>query len=100
MRFIRAWLKRGRTTPPKPEPLTVEKIDYAYTIYWMKTARQWDGGRRARMAERVTAAIESPHFSANAFERKYEVEGLDEIAHSGASLLALAKVLEALEVFD
>jgi hypothetical protein len=45
----------------------------------------------------VGAVIHSPDFHDNALERKYMVEGLDEFAHSGASLLALQKVLAAWE---
>ena len=87
--------------PPKPaEPLTAPKIDFAYSIFWTKMARAWDPGRRRLMAGRVKAAINSPEFEANALERKYTVEGLDESAHSGASLLALQKVLAALDKID
>ena len=84
--------------PPRPaEPLTGPKIDFAYSIFWTKIARAWDDPRRRLMAERVSAMVNSPGFEANAFERNYRVEGLDDLAHSGASLLALQKVLEALE---
>ncbi len=78
-----------------PEPMTEQKIDFAYTVYWTKITRQWDPGRRRLIADRVSALIASPAFLNNAFERKFQVEGLDEAAHSGASLLALQKVLAA-----
>jgi hypothetical protein len=45
----------------------------------------------------VTTLIESPDFLNNAFERKFQVEGLDDLHHSGASLIALKKVLEAMD---
>jgi len=84
--------------PPKPaEPLTTTQIDFAYSIFWTKMTRTWDVHRRQLMAGRVAALINSPEFAANALERKYRIEGLDELAHSGASLLALQKVLETLE---
>lgn len=86
-----------KTPPPRPaEPLTGPKIDFAYSIFWTKIARVWDHDRRQLMAERVAALVNAPGFEANALERKYRVEGLDDLAHSGASLLALQKVLEAL----
>jgi hypothetical protein len=88
----------AETESPKPaEPLTAPKIDFAYSIFWTKMTRTWDSERRRLMAERVGAVIHSPDFHDNALERKYMVEGLDEFAHSGASLLALQKVLAAWE---
>ena len=59
--------------------------------------RMWNADRRRLMAERVNAVIGSPEFHDNALERNYKVEGLDESAHSGASLLALQKVLQTWE---
>ncbi len=111
MKFNPAWRKMfglsrfdgPKEHPPEPEPprrpaepLTAPKIDFAYSIFWTKTARAWDDNRRRLMAERVAALVNSPGFTANAFERNYRLEGLDDLAHSGASLLALQKVLEAL----
>ncbi|MBI3241417.1 MAG: hypothetical protein HYZ49_03895 [Chloroflexi bacterium] len=83
--------------PPRPaEPLTAQKIDFAYSIFWTKLARTWGVERRRLMAGRVASVVTSPGFEANALERNYRIEGLDDLAHSGASLLALQKVLEAL----
>ena len=83
---------------PRPaEPLTAPKIDFAYSIFWTKMARTWDAERRRLMAGRVAVLVSALDFEANALERKYRLEGLDDLAHSGASLLALQKVLEALE---
>ncbi|MCD4684819.1 MAG: hypothetical protein K8S97_02650 [Anaerolineae bacterium] len=42
----------------------------------------------------------APAFEANALERRYRVEGLDDSAHSGASLLMLLEVLRALDACD
>ncbi len=85
------------TQPPRrpAEPLTEQRIDFAYTIFWTKMVRTWEDDKRKMIAERVEAMIAAPDFINNAFERKYTVEGLDDMAHSGASLLALKKVLEA-----
>ncbi len=88
------------TQPPprRPaEPLTEERIDFAYTIFWTKMARMWGEEKRKTILARVETMIAAPDFINNAFERKYAIEGLDEVAHSGASLLALKKVLEALQ---
>jgi hypothetical protein len=84
------------------EPLTEQRIDFAYTVFWTKMARGWDADRRGQMAARLAALIASPDFVNNAFSRKFEVGGLEDAslgqtAHSGASLLALQKVLSALE---
>lgn len=72
-----------------------EPIDYSYTVFWTKTARQWDADRRAAVAANLTRLIESSDFQANPFDRKYT---LDDVvgSHSGASLAALKKVLAAL----
>jgi hypothetical protein len=61
----------------------------------MKHARLWDAVKRDRVLQQLTELIASTEFDANFYERTYtliEVEG----AHSGASLLALQKVLQAL----
>ena len=80
-----------------PEPLTKQNIEFSYTVYWLKIARAWDADQRRLIADRVLAITLSEDFLNNAFERKYTIEGFDDAAHSGASLLALHKVLEALE---
>jgi hypothetical protein len=84
--------------PRKPaEPLTEQRIDFAYTIFWTKMVRTWDDAKRKTIAAKVEALTTSPEFVNNAFERKFEIEGLDELAHAGASIMALKKVLEAFE---
>jgi hypothetical protein len=86
------------TQPPRrpAPPLTEQSIDFSYTIFWMKMARAWDEAKRQTVLAQVEALIAAPDFINNAFERKYTLAGLDEVAHSGASVLALKKVLEAL----
>ena len=83
-----------------PEPLTEQRIDFAYTVFWTKIVRAWDPIRREQVAKRVSELTASPGFVNNAFSRNFEVEGLEDAslgqtAHSGASLLALQKVLAA-----
>ena len=73
-----------------------EPIDYSYTIYWTKTARLWHVDRRAAIAGKLAALLNSSDFQANLFDRQYSLQGI-EGAHSGASLIALQKVLQALQ---
>lgn len=94
-------LARHRPPPPTPpEPLSAERIDAGYRLFWTKMALAWDDERRALIAARVAEVTAGPDFENNALERRFRVEGLDDLAHSGASLLALAEVLHALETFD
>ena len=52
------------------------------------------------MAERVAAVLAAPDFEANWMAGQFMVEGLDDLAHAGASLLALQKVLAAFAALD
>ncbi len=81
--------------PKPPEPLTEQKVDFAYTIFWTKMTATWDEVKRHAIYESVNTLIASLDFDKNYFERKFHVEGLDDLDHAGASLLALQKVLEA-----
>jgi len=87
----------GQSNPPAPKPPGPPRVDFSYTIYWTKTARRWDEKQRAAMAEAVMAVMAQPGFEANDYERRYRVAGLDDLAHAGASLVALRKVVAALE---
>ena len=86
--------------PKPPEPLDADKIDTGYRLFWIKQALTWDAGRRATIAQAVAVVVAAPEFEANALERRFEVAGLDEQAHSGASVLALVEVLRALDAFE
>ncbi len=95
----------GRQTKTRSHPSAFDnapRIEFSYTIYWTKLARQWDPARRAAVREAVRLVLAQPGFEANAYERRYSVPGLDAEgqAHSGASLVALKKVLAALEGED
>ena len=72
-----------------------EPIDYSYTVFWLKHARLWDATTRSDVAARLSDMLKSPEFKANPYDRKYTLDGV-EGAHSGASLIALQKVLAAL----
>ncbi|MBI5564803.1 MAG: hypothetical protein HY870_07910 [Chloroflexi bacterium] len=73
-----------------------EPIDYSYTVFWTKQARLWDAAARSDVAACLSNLLKSPEFQANPFDRKYTLDGV-EGAHSGASLIALEKVLAALK---
>lgn len=98
--FWKRMLNRQTPLLRPAEPLSAAQIDAGYRLHWTRTALAWDAGRQAEMAERVAAAIAAPGFENNALERRFRVEGLDEQAHSGASLLALADVLRAVDAWD
>ncbi len=84
---------------PPGTPLTEARIDFGFRIYWTKMATQWDMARICEMKAQVIAVTQQPDFEKNLIERRFRVEGLDEQAHSGASLLALIDVLNALETY-
>lgn len=99
---LRRLIKNDEAAKPVPTgvPMTEARVDFGFRIYWTKMATQWDGFRIQEMLERVTAVTQQPDFAKNLIERRYKVEGLDEQAHSGASLLALIEVLTALQAYD
>src|SRR5512136_682157 len=94
--------KQPRSTPPQPidaereqRVASRDRVDYSYTVFWIKNARLWDAAKREAVAQHLAKLIASTDFDANFYQRVYtlaEVEG----AHSGASLRALHKVLAAL----
>ena len=94
MKIIRAvW---QRLLAPRPN-LNAPRIEFSYTIYWTRQVRGWDAARRAAIMEALGPVLAQPGFEPNAYARRYPVLGLDDLAHSGASLLALKKVLAAFE---
>ncbi|MGD2251679.1 MAG: hypothetical protein PVF70_02060 [Anaerolineales bacterium] len=64
---------------------------------WTSRARGWDAKRRREVRAAIMRKIKQPDFVDEAFERRFHVPELDASAHSGASLLALLKVLDALD---
>ena len=80
------------TTPSVPN---APRVDFSYTVYWTKHVREWDVARRAAVREALRLVLSQPGFEPNAYARRYAVSGLDDLAHSGASLMALKKVLAA-----
>jgi len=98
MQRLRSWVTRLWTRqPPAPMKPNTPRVDFSYTVYWTKHARQWDAQRRAAVNATLQPILQQAQFEANAYERRYTVPGLDDQAHSGASLVALHKVLAALD---
>ena len=107
MTTIREALKRLFTPQPKLTQAQLtdrqreqrvsarEPIEYSYTIFWTKTARLWSIDQRSIVTKNLETLIDSADFTANPFDRHYTLDGVDG-SHSGASLIALKKVLEAL----
>jgi hypothetical protein len=98
------WLLRGRRPGgplPRPKPKRYvpgpPRVEFSYAIFWTKQSRLWDAERRQTIAAEVKRVLSQPGFKPNAYERRYLVPGLDEHAHAGASLVALGKVLEAMQ---
>lgn len=96
---------KKQPTPTTPQQIDAEReqrvaardrVDYSYTVFWIKQARLWDQSARASILQQLAAVINSPGFDANFYQRTYTLAEVDG-AHSGASLLALHKVLEALK---
>ena len=72
-----------------------DRVDYSYAVFWMKHARLWDAAKREVVRQQLAKLIASTDFDANFYQRTYTLAEVDG-AHSGTSLLALQKVLEAL----
>jgi hypothetical protein len=70
---------------------------FAYTVYWTKQVRTWDPARRGEVYGSVQQVVSEPDFVPNEFERRYRIQEIDDLAHAGASLVALLAVLEAFE---
>ncbi len=98
MNSIRSALRRIlRGEEAAPEQAEAPKPDFSYRIYWMKTAREWPRERLDEVERALRRTVERDDFEANAYERRYRIDGLDDEAHAGASLMALLQVIEALQ---
>jgi len=73
-----------------------DRVDYSYAVFWTKHALLWDKAKCDTVTQQLTALIGSSDFDANFYQRTYTLNDVDD-AHSGASLLALQKVLDALQ---
>jgi rhamnogalacturonyl hydrolase YesR len=72
-----------------------DRVDYSYTVFWMKHARLWDAAKREAALQQLAELLVSADFDPNFYQRTYTLAKIDGV-HSGASLLALQKVLKAL----
>lgn len=98
--FWTRMINRSLPEPEPPEPLNADKIEAGYRLFWTKQALTWDAARRTRLTDHVAAVTRAPEFEPNALIRRYRVAGLDDSAHSGASLLMLLDVLRALDAYE
>lgn len=94
MTSIREALRRlleRRQTADEPDP------EYSYVIYWTKVASGWEAAQRQSALQAAERLIGQAGFEANPYHRRYQAAEIDGSSHSGASLLALRKVLRALD---
>ncbi len=102
MTTLREALRRllGRSAAQHSQPASApDRVGFSYRVFWTKQARGWDVARRRSVLGAARALTTSESFDPNAFERRYQLEDVDG-KHSGASLLALIQVLEALDAAE
>ncbi len=75
------------------------RFAYSYSVFWLKTARAWPAQKRQAITAALQRVLGARDFVPTATAKRFTVDGLDE-PYSGASLLALSKVLAALEAED
>ena len=95
-KLLKLFQNQSPEPPSKHEPMTEEKVDFSFRIYWTKIGRAWDTERIRTLQSEVEAVTTESTFQNNLVDRRYTVPSLDEQAHSGASLMALLEVLAAL----
>ena len=102
MNVLRRWLglEKDPLKANQSIPMTEHRVDMSFRIFWTKISSEWDLDRMRDIRQQVKNVTQQPNFQKNLIERRYVVEGLDELAHSGASLLALVDVLDALEKYQ
>lgn len=91
--IVRLLSRSGREEPDEPSPYQ------AYTFYWTKEARTWTAERREAVSSELEVLLSEAGFEANPYERRYSLPDVDGSKHSGASLIALKRVLNALSEF-
>ena len=67
--------------------------EFSFAVHWTMLAREWDATRRQRIQSVVRVVTTQPEFIANEFERRYSIDEIGAGKHSGASLVALERVL-------
>ncbi|MFP3853138.1 MAG: hypothetical protein ACLFWD_02465 [Anaerolineales bacterium] len=93
-RLLRRIVTEHAPEADRPRP------DYSYRIYWAKTVREWSPARRKQINESLIRLIETEEFQANLYQRQYQLAGLDDSRHAGASLIALKEVIEGFDQFE
>ncbi|MFQ5594508.1 MAG: penicillin acylase family protein, partial [Anaerolineae bacterium] len=95
-RLSRQVMGEASEKPRLPAELDYDKpkLEYAYTVFWVKQTREWNADKRQAVADALAWVLNSPDFAANPTERRYMVAGL-EGQYSGLSLTALGRVLRA-----
>jgi hypothetical protein len=78
----------------------VHDAEFSYAVHWAKLTRGWDADRRKRVHALVKDVIRQPDFVANEFERRYSIMEIGASKYSGASLVALEKVLSSFDNED
>lgn len=76
---------------------TLDPSAFSYTIYWTKEVRTWEAEKRRQVRETLEAEVQKPGFVPDAHARAYSVPQVDDSQHSGASLIALLKVIKAFD---
>lgn len=94
MTAIREMIRRlmGREEPAEEIPQ-----DYIFTVHWLKEARTWDQAKRVEVLDALNELMGDPAFQAESPTLKYGLDLIDDVQHTGASLAALQRVLEALD---
>jgi hypothetical protein len=71
--------------------------EFSNSVYWTKLVRGWSAERRHIVRVAVEGVVEQADFKPNEYRRLYHLPEIDDVAHTGASLLTLLKLLEALD---
>lgn len=104
MKRLRSWWQKsspGEATEARQEAMTPAKVGFNFRVYWTKMLlqRAWTAEERAAVRAQVLDITSKPSFESNLIVKQYALPlaGIPESSHSGASLLALLEVLDALD---
>ena len=108
MPFLNKWFHQWRSKEnkeipvPRAEAMTTPEVDFSFRIYWTKMTRKWSAEQRVSARKQVLVITEAGNFDRNLIEKRYTLplEDIPEKTHSGASLMALLEVLDALDAIE
>jgi hypothetical protein len=80
----------------REEPAEEIPQDYIFTVHWLTEARSWDQAKRVEVLDALNDLMEDPAFTTESSNLKYQLDQIDDVQYTGASLAALRRVLEAL----